>query len=428
VGPILTCRVTASNAGGNATAVSNPVYVLESLQPINEAPPEIINDPTVGVVLTCYPGEWNTGPFSAPTFGYLWKINGVDIPGAFYQDYTALPSDAGKTLTCRVRATNEMGFTDATTAGVIIKSMPLAVVDPTITGTPAVGQVLTVSQGTWTGYPVPSLTNQWLKNGADIVGQTGATYTAVAGDSGATISCRVTGSNIVGIYPATSNGLVIGAALSSPVNTALPVVSGIPQASQTLNCTTGTWTGNPPPTYAYNWYKNGVFFSTGNVGNNSLLTLAPGSWTAGDSITCRVTATNSQGNATAISNALIFEQTPTVPINVSPPVIAPTVVYGIGQLVSVTNNGTWGGFPVPTYTYQWHRNNVPISLATASTYTTVSADIDTDLTCVVTATNSQGTDSEPSNTCDVVLEPNRLLLEDTGFLLMEDGGYFVLEA
>jgi len=43
---------------------------------------------------------------------------------------------------------------------------------------------------------------------------------------------------------------VIGAA---PVNTAVPQVSGSPIAGQTLTATTGTWSGYPAPSYAYQW-------------------------------------------------------------------------------------------------------------------------------------------------------------------------------
>ena len=76
---------------------------------------------------------------------------------------------------------------------------------PAITGTPTVGQVLTASNGTWTGTPTPTYTRQWLRNGTVISGATGTTYTLVEADEGATIRVRVTGTNTLGSAQATSN-------------------------------------------------------------------------------------------------------------------------------------------------------------------------------------------------------------------------------
>lgn len=81
---------------------------------------------------------------------------------------------------------------------------PANTAPPAITGTAQVGQVLTVSNGTWTGTPAPTFTRQWKKGGVNIAGATAATYTPVVGDVGATITCTVTGTNSVGNASATS--------------------------------------------------------------------------------------------------------------------------------------------------------------------------------------------------------------------------------
>ena len=43
--------------------------------------------------------------------------------------------------------------------------------------------------------------------------------------------------------------------LPEPVNTVLPVVSGTPEVGQTLTVTNGTWSGNPPMTFSYQWVR-----------------------------------------------------------------------------------------------------------------------------------------------------------------------------
>jgi hypothetical protein len=52
---------------------------------------------------------------------------------------------------------------------------------------------------------------------------------------------------------------------------------------------------------------------------------------------------------------------------------------------------------VPSYAYQWKRDAVNISAATASTYTLVTADLGAQMTCDVTATNIAGSATATSN-------------------------------
>lgn len=58
------------------------------------------------------------------------------------------------------------------------------VAEPTISGTPEVGSTLTLTEGTWTDPPKL----QWRRNGVDIPGATGPTYTLTGADIGATLS------------------------------------------------------------------------------------------------------------------------------------------------------------------------------------------------------------------------------------------------
>lgn len=86
-------------------------------------------------------------------------------------------------------------------------ALPDNSVAPSITGTPAVGQVLTGVDGTWTnGYPATVTTKrQWYRDGAAIAGATGQTYTLTAADEGAVIKFGVTKSNASGATAVLSN-------------------------------------------------------------------------------------------------------------------------------------------------------------------------------------------------------------------------------
>jgi hypothetical protein len=75
---------------------------------------------------------------------------------------------------------------------------PVNTVAPTVSGTPAQGNTLTATPGTWTGTPTPTLAYQWERNGADIGSATGLTYVVAANDVGASTRIRETATNGVG--------------------------------------------------------------------------------------------------------------------------------------------------------------------------------------------------------------------------------------
>jgi hypothetical protein len=78
------------------------------------------------------------------------------------------------------------------------------IIAPTISGSFVVGQVLTLSNGSWIGFPSLTYSVQWLRNGLPIDGATGSTYTLVDADAGIQISAAVIASNPYGNVSATT--------------------------------------------------------------------------------------------------------------------------------------------------------------------------------------------------------------------------------
>lgn len=70
---------------------------------------------------------------------------------------------------------------------------------PLLTGTPALGQTLSCSLGSWSGNP-SSFSYAWLRDGFPIAGQTGSAYSVQSVDQGHLISCSVTAANAGGEY------------------------------------------------------------------------------------------------------------------------------------------------------------------------------------------------------------------------------------
>jgi len=91
---------------------------------------------------------------------------------------------------------------------------------------------------------------------------------------------------------------------------------------------------------------------------------------------------------------------PSGPVNTVAPAISGTVERS-ETLTSTT--GTWTGTGTITYAYQWKRDGLSISGATSSTYVLVAADDNANITCLVTATDDEGSDTQLSNTLGPVL-------------------------
>lgn len=98
--------------------------------PVNVTPPAITGVLTQGQTLTATVGGWTGSPTS---FAYQWKRSGANIGGATGSTYVAQAADVSAgagALTVTVTATNDIGSTPATSAGVTIAA-PLS-----LTGTP----------------------------------------------------------------------------------------------------------------------------------------------------------------------------------------------------------------------------------------------------------------------------------------------------
>lgn len=88
---------------------------------------------------------------------------------------------------------------------------PVNSVAPAITGTETVGEVLTLSDGTWSNSP--TYLRIWKRDGVVIAGETGTTYTLAAEDEGAVISASVVATNdrVQGVANAAPTGAIAAA-------------------------------------------------------------------------------------------------------------------------------------------------------------------------------------------------------------------------
>lgn len=198
-------------------------------------------------------------------------------------------------------------------------AVPSNTAAPTISGTLAVGQTLTVSNGTWTGSPT-SFSYQWQRcssptSCSDISDATDKTYTVAAADNGNTLRAQVTATNADGKATSTSDRTAV---VGAPANTLQPAILGDAFVGQELTATRGRWT-NSPTSFAFNWLRCDADGSAclriiGATGR----TYGVRSVDEGNTLRVAVTATNADGSATESSDTTDVVKTTVVKGNRAP--------------------------------------------------------------------------------------------------------------
>lgn len=267
-----------------------------------------------------------------------------------------------------------------------IDGIPSNTTLPSISGIVIVGNLLTAGNGVWTNNPT-SYTYQWFAAGTAISGATNQTYTLTVAEVGKTMSVRVTAINASGSAQATSQATGSVANANAPANTDLPVITGSAITGTQLSVSNGIWV-NSPLSYSYQWRSNNANI-VGATSNTYTLT----SNEVGTTVTCVVTATNASGTSSATTIGIgPVTAAGAAPVNTVLPSVSGTPTEN--QVVSAAL-GTWTNSPT-SYTYQWKRDGVAISAATASTYTLVTADVSKTITVDVTAINGSGSTTATS--------------------------------
>jgi hypothetical protein len=169
---------------------------------------------------------------------------------------------------------------------------------------------------------------------------------------------------------------------SAPANLAEapPKIVGKAEVGAVLTCSKGSWTGNPEPSFTYQWLRDGTPISGATSRFYSVQAVDQS-----HALACEVTASNYKG-AAAVQSAPL-EIPPETPVSIESPRVFGTP--SVGSILSC-EPGSWTGTPKPTFTYQWLRGTVAIAGATSSTYAVQEADRGQELVCEVTGTNTAG--------------------------------------
>src|SRR5262249_34767816 len=158
---------------------------------------------------------------SFPSWSVVTNGNGEYVilgleAGAYKLEFASAEPGAALYIS---RTITGIGVTEMGTRGVnvvLVRKAPVNTGPPVLSGTPALGQKLSCSNGSWTGLAPLTFSFAWLREGSAISGATGSTYAVQRADQGRGLACQVTATTSVARATATSNTLKVPPAPPSP--------------------------------------------------------------------------------------------------------------------------------------------------------------------------------------------------------------------
>ena len=195
-------KVSFTDDAGNAESLTSAATVAVAAKPNTPATglPNISGTPQVGETLTADTSDIDDEDgLTNVSYRYQWVAGGSNISEATGSSYLLTTSEQGQTIQVKVNFTddadNQESLTSAETLAVAAKPNTAATGEPTISGTPQVDETLTADTSAISdedGLSNVSYQYQWLRDDADIAGQTNSTYRLGSADQDKTIKVRVT--------------------------------------------------------------------------------------------------------------------------------------------------------------------------------------------------------------------------------------------
>lgn len=123
------------------------------------------------------------------------------------------------------------------------------VVEPSVSGTPRVGQTLTGDPGEWKGNPAPVVTYGWLV-GDEVVSEGATTLVLTEDMLNLPIVFQVTATNEFALVTMQTEPVLIEYA---PENLDPPSIAGDPVVGGALMVNSGFWRAHPAPEFNFQW-------------------------------------------------------------------------------------------------------------------------------------------------------------------------------
>ena len=194
VGSTMSVSISYVDGGGTAESATSAATATVTVAPPNGSGSITINgNKTQGQVLT---GSASlSDPDGLGTLNYQWLRNGSAIADATGTTYTLLQADVGSRISLQVsyidgRGTAESRISSQTSTISNVNDLPTGTANIVGKGLPK--EVLTCDSSSIADADgLGAFTYQWTRNGGNISGATGTTYTLVSADEGAAITVKV---------------------------------------------------------------------------------------------------------------------------------------------------------------------------------------------------------------------------------------------
>jgi hypothetical protein len=407
-----TYTLVQSDVGAAITVTASYTDALGTTESVTSAATASItniNDPVTGTVVisgTAAQGLTLTASHTLAdvdglgTITYQWKRDGVAISGATATTYTLVLDDVGTVITITASYTDALGTTEsvtsAATTAVIANNTPTGTV--VISGTATQGAMLTASNTLADVDGLGTITYQWKRGGVAISGATATTYTLIQSDVGAAITVTASYTDDLGTTESVTSAATASITSSNNTPTGTVVISGTATQGAMLTASNTLADVDGLGTITYQWKRGGVAISGATATTYTLVQSDVGA-----AITVTASYTDALGNPESVTSAATASIT-----NINDPVTGTVVISGTAaQGLTLTASHTLDDADgLGTITYQWKRDGVAISEATATTYTLVLDDVGTVITITASYTDALGTtESVTSAATGVVTSP-----------------------
>jgi hypothetical protein len=309
---------------------------------------------------------------------------------------------------------------------------------------PTVGAFLTASVGTWNGAFPLTYTYQWKRCDAadpvsgscfDIASARSSFYTPVAADFGKRLRVQVTATNSQGSASQNSDVTAPVTAVAPKLRVTAPI-SGQNVVDQILSLGSGSWDGQPAPTFTYSWRRcnaAGDFASCVEIPGATKSTYTPTVADIGFTFRVWITGTNVVGTDTGPTNHTypIVDKKHFAPSASTTPTIAGTI--GVGRQLTGSIGSFSGDSPITT-TFAWQRCDATgaacrtIPGAKKFVYFPTALDLGATFRLTVTAKNAYGTVVSLSDASEPVMasqphRPGRHIVGTPGADYLAGGGF-----
>ena len=151
----------------------------------------VAGKPVVGQALSLSAPTWSNTAVQGAAVGYQWYREAGPITGATRPSYTVAAADAAQKLWAKVTL-SAPGFTSVVLTSAQVTGGKASFVTapvPTVSGIAKVGQLQSANAGTWAPTGA-TLSYQWYRGTAAIIGAVSRTYTTTALDYGKSLKAQ----------------------------------------------------------------------------------------------------------------------------------------------------------------------------------------------------------------------------------------------